>query len=198
MTQGINVPIGPAIVEYGTGDDKVVFDITKGGIVFSATMTKQDTTVDQYGDTPVKSIGKGTAAQAVVPFAIHDLKRLAAVFPGSKLVTKTDGEIEKRKLNVYSGAGYDMLKNAKPLVIKPTDPDSTEEDWITIPLAGAIADPNYTYDSDNERVTNITFPAFPDLSKNGLLYVMGEDFVEDEAAGQSTGTQSLEDEEKIS
>lgn len=172
MAQGINVPIGPAIVEYGEGSDKLIFDITKGGIVFSAGMTKQDTTVDQHGDTPVKSITKGSTAQVEVPFALHDLKLLSGVFPGSKLVTKND----RKKLNVYSTAGYDLLKNAKPLVVKPTDPDATEDDWITIPLAGAIAEPNYTYDSDNERVTNITFPAFPDLSRDGLLYVFGEDF----------------------
>lgn len=174
MTQGINVPIGPAIVEYGEGPDKVVFDITKGGIVFSATVTKQDTTVDQYGDTPVKSIVKGGAAQVTVPFALHDLKRLAAVFPGSKLVTSGG----KNKLKVYGKAGFDLLKNAKKLVVKPTDPDATEEDWITIPLAGAIAEPNYTYDNDNERVTNVTFVAFPDLSQDGLLYILGEDFEE--------------------
>lgn len=174
MTQGINVPIGPAIVEYGEGPDKVVFDITKGGIVFSATVTKQDTTVDQYGDTPVKSIVKGGAAQVTVPFALHDLKRLAAVFPGSKLVTSNN----KSKLKVYGKAGFDLLKNAKKLIVKPTDPDATEEDWITIPLAGAIAEPNYTYDNDNERVTNVTFVAFPDLSQDGLLYILGEDFEE--------------------
>lgn len=175
MTQGINVPIGPAIVEYGEGADKVVFDITKGGIVFSATVTKQDTTVDQYGDTPVKSIVKGGTAQVTVPFALHDLKRLAAVFPGSKLVTSG----EKNKLKVYGKAGFDLLKNAKKLVVKPTDPDATEEDWITIPLAGAIAEPNYTYDSDNERVTNVTFPAYPDMTRDGLLYILGEDFEEE-------------------
>lgn len=176
MAQGISVPIGPAIVEYGDGDDKVVFDITKGGIVFTAETTKQDTTVDQYGDTPVKSIMKGMTAQATVPFALHDLKRIATAIPGSELVVEND----KTKLMVNAAAGYDMLKNAKPLVIKPTDPDATEEDWITIPLAGAIADPNYTYDSDNERVTNITFPAYPDMDRKGLLYVMGEDFEETE------------------
>jgi len=169
---GINVPIGPAIVEYGEGVDKSVFDITKGGIVFTATTVKQDTTVDQYGDTPVKSIMKGMTAQVVVPFALHDLKLLSTVMPGSELVTAND----KQKLNVHSAAGHDLLAGAKKLVVKPTDPDSTEDDWITLPLAGAIADPEYTYDSDNERVTNITFPAFPDMSKKGLLYVMGEDF----------------------
>lgn len=176
----INVPIGPAIVEYGEGPSMVTFDITKGGIVFSATMTKQDTTVDQYGDTPVKSIVKGGAAQVTVPFALHDLEKLEAAFPGSKLVKQGD----KKKLEVYGKAGFDLLKNAKKLVVKPTDPDATEEDWITIPLAGAIAEPNYTYDSDNERVTTVTFPAYPDMSRDGLLYVLGDDFV---VTGGGTG-----------
>src|SRR5690625_1053293 len=110
QSERINVPIGPAIVEYGEGSDKVVFDITKGGIVFNATVTKQDSTVDQFGDTPVKSIVKGGAAEVTVPFALHDLKKLQAVFPGSELVTQND----KTKLEVYGTAGYDLLKNAKP------------------------------------------------------------------------------------
>ena len=38
-----------------------------------------------------------------------------------------------------------MLANAKQLVIKPTDPNATANDWITIPLAGAMADPEYTF-----------------------------------------------------
>lgn len=170
----INVPIGPAIVEFGEDSDKVEFDITKGGIVFTATFTKQDVIVDQYGDTPVKSIIKGLTAQVTVPFALHDLKKVNAITPGSELVTEND----KTKLNVYGAAGYDMLKNAKKLVIKPTDPDSTEEDWITIPLAGPLPELNYGYDSDNERITNVTFAGYPDLSRNGLTFVFGDDFEE--------------------
>lgn len=170
----IDVKIGPAVVEYGTGEDKVVFDITKGGIVFTATFVKQDVTVDQYGDTPVKSIIKGLTAQAVVPFALYDLKRINAVTPGSELITQND----KQKLNVYAAAGYDMLTNAKPLVIKPTDPDSTEDDWITIPLAGPLPELNYAFDSDNERITNVTFASYPDMSRKGLAFVFGEDFEE--------------------
>lgn len=170
----IDVKIGPAIVEYGEGADKVVYDITKGGIVFTATFTKQDVTVDQYGDTPVKAIIKGLTAQVVVPFALHNLKKIATVTPGSELITQNG----KTKLNVYAAAGYDMLKNAKPMVIKPTDPDSTEDDWITIPQASPLPELNYAYDSDNERITNITFASYPDMSRKGLAFVFGEDFEE--------------------
>lgn len=171
---GINVPIGPAVVEFGETADLQTFDITKGGIQFSASTSKQDITVDQYGDTVVKSIMKGRTAQVTVPFALHDLDKLAAVIPNSELVTDS-ADPTKKKIVVKSQAGYDMLANAKPLVIKPTDPDSTPNDWITVPLAGAMADPEYTFDSDNERVVNITFVAYPDLTNDGALYIIGDD-----------------------
>jgi hypothetical protein len=171
---GINVPIGPAIVEYGEGADMVTFDITKGGIQFAATTSKQDTTVDQYGDTVVKSIVKGGTAQVTVPFALHDLERLAATIPNSEYVE--DGtDSSKKKIVVKSEAGYDLLANAKKLVIKPTSPETTPNDWVTIPLAGATTDPSYTYDSDNERIANITFAAYPDLAEGGTLYILGDE-----------------------
>lgn len=174
MANGINVPIGPATVEFGEGVDLVEFDITKGGIQFQSSTSKQDITVDQYGDTVVKSILKGRTAQVTVPFALHDLDKLAEVIPNSTLVTDATTPT-KKKIVVKSQAGYDMLTNAKKLVIKPTDPAATPNDWITIPLAGAMADPEYTYDSDNERVVNITFVAYPDLTTDGTLYVIGDD-----------------------
>ena len=173
---GINVPIGPAIVEYGEGQDMITFDITKGGIQFAVSTSKQDITVDQYGDTIVKSIEKGKSAQVTVPFALHDLERLQAVTPNSELtVDGTDGT--RKKVAVKSKAGYDMLANAKPLVIKPTDPSATANDYVTIPIAGAMADIEYTYDSDNERIANITFVAYPDIEQDGLLYVLGDSTV---------------------
>jgi hypothetical protein len=171
---GINVPIGPAIVEYGEGANLVTFDITKGGIQFQATTSKQDSTVDQYGDTVVKSILKGGTAQTTVPFALHDLAKLSAVIPNSEYVE--DGmDPTKKKITVKSQAGFDLLGAAKKLVIKPTSPDTTPNDWVTIPLAGVITDPQYTYDSDNERVSNITFTAFPDLDADGALYILGDE-----------------------
>lgn len=164
---GINVPIGPATVTY----DDTEFKITKGGIQFSATTSTQDETVDQYGDTVVKSIIKGRTAQVTVPFALHDLEKLSKTIPDSEFVK--DGD--KKKLSVKANAGYDMLANAKKLVIKPTDPEATENDWITVPLAGAMADPEYTYDSDNTRIANLTFMAYPDLENDGVLYILGDE-----------------------
>lgn len=171
---GINVPIGPAKVEYGEGVDMVTFDITKGGIVFSTSSTTQDITVDQYGDTVVKSIFKGGTAQVTVPFALYDLEKLSKVTPNSTYIEDATTPT-KKKLEVRAQAGLDMLANAKPLVIKPTAPGTTPNDWITIPLAGARVDHNYAYDSDNERITPVTFIAYPDVEDGGLLFIMGDE-----------------------
>jgi hypothetical protein len=172
----INVPIGPAKVEFGEGTPDI-FDITKGGIVFSANFTKQDITVDQFGDTPVKSILKGGTCQLVVPFALHDLKKLSAVTPDSKYAEDsiTDPTNVKKRLNVYAKAGYDLLKNAKKVVVKPTSAGTTPNDYITVPLGSPLPEISWTYNSDNERVCNITFAGYPD--DTGLLYFLGDEAV---------------------
>lgn len=177
-TSSINVPIGAAKVEYGEGLDMVTFDITKGGITFSVATSVQDVTVDQYGETPVKSIMKGRKAEASVPFALHDLEKLSKVMPNSKF-TK---EGAKSKLVVNAQAGFDMLSGAKKMVIKPTDPAATANDWITIPMASAIADPDYTYNADNERVAKISFTAYPN-KETGVLYILGDETVKEVVQG---------------
>ncbi|MEH7381756.1 hypothetical protein V7138_14935 [Bacillus sp. JJ1533] len=171
----INVPIGPAKVEFGDSTP-TIFDVTKGGVVFSVSSTKQDITIDQYGDTPVKSIFKGRTAQVTVPMAEYDLKKLSVVTPNSKFGEDVvDPEKPLHKLEVYANAGDDLTSTAKKLVIKPTAKGTSENDWVTIPLAAPMADIEYTYNSDNERIANVTFVAYPD--EKGLLYFMGDSLV---------------------
>jgi hypothetical protein len=171
---GINVPIGAATVEYGEGVDKVVFDITVGGIQLQVQTSVQDVTVDQFGDSPVKSILKGRKCDVTVPFALNDLKRLSVAMPNSTYTKSGTGEGEK--IVVMAQAGTDLLAGAKKLVIKPTDPNATANDYVTIPLAAAIADPNYTYSATGERVCKITFTAYPDVV-TGELYILGDETV---------------------
>lgn len=175
MSGVIDVPLGPALVEYGK-DTPEIFDITKGGIVFRVNTTKKDITIDQMGDTPVKSVLKGRTCQATVPFALHDLKKLASVTPNSKYVEdNTDPANIRKRLNVYAQAGYNLLKDAKQMIIKPTSEGTSPNDYVTIPMAGAMADVEWTYDSDNERICNITFVGYPDTA--GLLYFLGDEAV---------------------
>ncbi|TYS60473.1 hypothetical protein FZC76_21615 [Sutcliffiella horikoshii] len=171
----LKVPIGPATVEYGS----TIFDITKGGVEFEVTTNTKDITVDQYGDAPIDTVLKGRICNVMVPFALHDLAKLADAIPNSKYTT--DGT--KSKLEVYGDAGFRLLKTAKPLIIKPTDPDATADDWITVPLAAALGDPKYTFNSDNERVAQLRFVGYPDTTNKGLLYVLGDETVVEGGAG---------------
>lgn len=170
----LDVKIGPAKVEFGdvASGNGAVFDITKGGIQFQVSTTTQQSTVDQFGDTPVKSIMKGRTAQVTVPFALYDLEKLAKVMPNSTLV-KDATDPDKMKLTVNAQSGFDMLSVAQKLVIKPLDPSATPNEWVTIPIASPRADIEFTYDADNERVANITFEAYPD--ENGVLFILGDE-----------------------
>ena len=169
----INVQMGPATVEYGTDLDKVVIDVTKGGIVFSSEMAKQDITVDQFGDAPISSIKKGLTASLTVPFVIYDLERLSKAFPDSELVKNGD----KVKLVAKGGSGFNLMSMAKKVVVKPTDPTSTPNDWITIPLAAPNIDLELTYDSETERIYNVTFTGYPDLDNGNVLFILGDETV---------------------
>ncbi|SDZ05210.1 hypothetical protein [Thermoactinomyces sp. DSM 45892] len=166
----INVSIGPAIVEFGKANP-TVFDVTKGGIQFQMSTSIQEIKVDQYGETPVKTIMKGRNATVTVPFVIQDLEKISKVMPNSAF-TQSDGKL---RLNVKANSGFDMLSIADQLIIKPTAPGTTPNDYITIPLAGPTADIEYTYDNDNERIAKITFQAYPD--SEGLLFIMGDSSV---------------------
>ncbi|MFL6479385.1 MAG: hypothetical protein ACJ8F5_00240, partial [Bacillales bacterium] len=101
---------------------------------------------------------------------------LSKVIPNATFTKSGTAPNEKKKLVVKSQAGFDLLSNAKQLIIKPTDPQATANDWITIPLAGALADPEYTFDADNERIVNITFVGYPDV-ETGELYILGDETV---------------------
>jgi hypothetical protein len=170
------IKIGAAQVEYGdvAGGTGVLFDVTQGGIQFTTSTTVQGVTTDQTGEAPVKEITRGTTAQVTVPFMLHDLEKLASVIPNSTLVTDSV-DATKMKIEVKSNAGYDLMANAKQLVVKPTAAGATANEWITIPLAGARTDLELTYDSENPRLYNVTFVGYPDYDLDGLLYIIGDE-----------------------
>lgn len=165
----INVPIGPAIVKFGK-TNPTVFDITKGGIVLTLETEVHDSTVDQFGNTPVKSVILGRNLQVIVPMAEYDLQKLSVAMPDSDYFT--DGD--KEKLVVKANSGFDLLSLADQLVIEPTDENATPNDYVTIPLAGPMADIEATYDSENERIYNVTFKAYVDPDNDNQLFILGD------------------------
>nr|WP_313782805.1 hypothetical protein [Paenibacillus larvae] len=133
--------------------------------MFTANTETKDVTVDQYGENTDGQDYQGRTAKVTVPFALYDLDRLAKVMPNATYSSlQGRGQTPKKKIEVTVSTGF-SLSSAKPLVIKPIDPNATANDWITIFQAVPTADPEYTYDSDKERIVKIEFEGLAYLSK---------------------------------
>lgn len=165
------IELGPAIVEFGTGQDVISFETTIGGVNFTIETQYREQTIDQLGETVVKKNIIGRNASVTVPFAEKDLEVIPKVVAGSELVEDGTG----KKVLIRTGVGIDLLEIADKVVIKPVGYENDASKWVTLPLAYPEADLNYSYDNDNERITNITFTSTPDA--DGVIAILGDEEV---------------------
>ncbi|MEK3836449.1 hypothetical protein [Paenibacillus sp. FSL R7-0128] len=165
------IEVGPAIVEYGTGSDKVTFETTIGGVVLTTETTYREQKTDQTGETIVGKRVTGRNVSVTVPFGEYELSVIPKIMAGAEVVTGSGGS----KVVVKTGVGLNLIDTAKIAVIKPiarkTDPDS----WITLPLAYSETDLSYSYNNENERITNVTLRSTPDEDNNVLI--LGDDTI---------------------
>lgn len=61
--------------------------LTKGGVEVQVTTETYTVEVDQYGKTPIKELIQGRAATCSVPMAESTIQNMAALMPGSKMIT---------------------------------------------------------------------------------------------------------------
>ncbi|CAM3358559.1 hypothetical protein HP548_02940 [Paenibacillus taichungensis] len=166
-----NIKLGPCKVVFGTGADKIEFGTTKGGVVLTYEETSREVTMDQTGTTPLKEIITGRTAAVAVPFGEYDQEKLLTVLPGSRLVVDTT-DPTKKKVVVNATKVIDLLGFAKQMTLIPLAEGTTPNDYVTLPFAAPRANLNYTFDYDNELITNITFKGFP--NENGDLIEFGD------------------------
>lgn len=163
------VKLGPCKVTYDLDGTPVVFETTKGGVVLTYSETTRETTVDQYGETAVGEYVTARAASVEVPFAEYDLDKLSTIIPGSTLVTgSTSGT---KRVDVSAVDVVNLLDHAKKVKVEPLE--GTAEDAVILYKAAPRANISYTYDYNNELVTNVTFKAYPDESN--LLIGFGDE-----------------------
>lgn len=177
ISYNIGVGICKVIFEV-EGKEPLVIEETQGGVKLKISTNKHDVKMDKFGDTPIKSISKGTVCQSEVPLLLYDLKKFSQVMPMSKLVEDAS-DPAKQKLEGYSKAGSSLNEIVGKLTCIPFAKEATPNDYVTIPYASPLTDIEWSYDNDNERIAKITFIAYPDV--NGLLYFFG-----DETASEST------------
>jgi len=164
------IEIGPAIVEFGeSGADQVVFETTIGGIVLTTETTYRDQLTDQTGETVVGRRITGRNVTVTIPFGEYELDIIPKIMVGAEAVTGTGGT----KVNVKTGVGLNLLDAAKKAVIKPIAHKGDPNFWVTLPKAFPQTDLSYSYNNENERITNVTLQSTPD--DNNIVLILGDE-----------------------
>lgn len=165
-----NIKLGTCKILYDGND----LGLTAGGVEVTVTTNTHETKVDQYGDTVVEEHVTGRTCMATAPLAETTLETLVSIMPGATLVTDKD-DATKRRVDVAVGTGVSLRGKAKELVLHPIAlPESEKSEDFIIPLAGIAGALNFAYKIDQERIFNAEFKAYPDHTKGGLLFQIGD------------------------
>jgi len=166
-TNAENVKLGTCSVTFGATD----LGLTKGGVEVSVSTSAYKITVDQFGETEINEYITGRTCTVRVPMAETDLTLLSNVIPGSTLVSGTG----KKKLVVKSGVGLSLRTFAQKLTLHPVaKAESDKSEDVTVPIAAPKGDFQFAFKLDEERIYNVEFTGYPDLS-TGDLYVIGDE-----------------------
>lgn len=160
-----NVVLGAALVTFGATD----LGYTQGGIDVEIKTETRKIMVDQFGATEVNEYIMGTGCTVKVPLAETDLAKMLIAMPGATIVGTAT-----KKLNVPHRQGTSLRSFAQQLVLHPKAlslGDKSQD--FTVPIAAAKSNINFSFKHDAERVYNVEFSGYPDLT-TGLLYVMGD------------------------
>lgn len=110
----------------------------------------------------------GTAGNAIALTAASGATASGATFTG--------GANEGRaRIEVGDGAGIDLLAFAQELRLHPKGKAATDlsDDFVVFKAATAGA-LQFVYKVDSERVFNVEFTGYPDTTRGGRLYAMGD------------------------
>ncbi|WP_379161370.1 hypothetical protein [Paenibacillus sp. sgz5001063] len=162
------IEIGPAIVEYGDGAGMVTFETTIGGVVLNTETTYREQKTDQTGETVVGKRITGRNVSVTVPFGEYEIDTIPKIMAGAEVVTGTGGS----KVLIKTGVGANLIDTAKKAVIKPLAHKTDPGFWITLPLAYSETDLSYSFNNENERITNVTLRSTPDT--DGVVLILGD------------------------
>lgn len=179
-----NVKLGVCKVLYGGTD----LGYTKGGVDVTVATETHEVQVDQYGKTPINEYVMGRTITVKVPMAETTLDNLVAVMPGAKLVTTGTGDQTKKRVDIPTGVGTNLIEIAKPLVLHPVDKlDTDTSEDLVIPLAATAGGLEFGYKLEDERIYNCEFKGYPDPT-TGRLFAFGDPTVDGGAANPAITT----------
>lgn len=165
-----NIRMGTCKILYNGVD----LGFTSGGVEVAVATTTHETKVDQFGDTVANEYIMGRTITITVPLVETTLDNMAAIIPGSELITSGSGPTLKKKVLVKSGTGISLLDLAQEMVLHPiAKPDNDTSEDLVIPLCATAGAMNFAYKYDAERVFNCEFKGYPD-SATGVLFIYGD------------------------
>lgn len=164
-----NVKLGVCKVTFGTVD----LGYTKGGVEVTVATETHEVSVDQFGKTPINQYVMGRTVMVKVPMAETTLENLVAIMPGAKLSSTGTGPTMKRRVDVPTGVGINLLDFAKELVLHPQGkPDTDKSEDFIVPLAATAGALDFAYKLEDERIFNCEFKGFPDAT--GRIFAIGD------------------------
>lgn len=165
-----NVKLGVCSVTYNSID----LGLTKGGVEVDVSTETHEVIVDQFGNAPVNEYVIARKVTIKVPLAETTLINLAAIMPGTTIIT--DGVTPtKKRADITNATGINLLALAHKLVLHPKALGALDksEDFV-VPLAGTSGAISFAYKLDEERIFNVEFKAYPN-STSGLLFTIGDE-----------------------
>lgn len=163
-----NVKLGVCRITF----DGVDLGYTKGGVTVTVATETHKVNVDQFGQTPINEYITGRTVTVKVPLAETTLENLVAVMPGATLTTDATTPAKKR-VDVPTGVGVNLLDYAKPLVLHPIAlPESDKSEDFAVPRAATAGALEFGYDLENERLYTCEFNGYPD--EGNKLFTVGD------------------------
>jgi len=164
-----NVQLGACSATYLTQS----LGLTKGGIKVAFATQKKSVTVDQFGQTILNDYIMGRTGTVTIPMAESDLAKLQAVIVGSTLIIDHTTPT-KTRLVVPTAIGTSLIASAGMLNLHPIGNAATDYSQdVNIPLAAPTGQMTFEYQFENERIYNVEFQMYPNIS-TGLLFTIGD------------------------
>lgn len=165
-----NIKLGVCDATFGALD----LGATKGGVEVEIKTETYEVKVDQFGETVVKELVTGTVVTVKVPMAETDLERIKALMPQSAAILDAATSTTTIGVEIRSGVNVDLLDHADVLKLHPTGLAAgvTDQDFTVFKAAPS---PNFSfrYDTGAERVYEVTFKGYPDMSADGKIAAFG-------------------------
>lgn len=155
--------LGPCTVIWDPDGTLVDLGPTFGGVTFEDEVKYKEIKEDGYGDQAVDGVFAGRVSKVTCKMTESSLAQLAKVIPGMTVV----GTVA----TVTASVGTQMRALAKKVTLKRLIDgvvSVTTAEWITLLLAYPVTSFKWEFDADKQRVTDVTFIAFPSKATGAI------------------------------